>query len=115
MSDRSDGPLLQDIREAARRISVYTAEMNYADFRSDVKTQDAVIRNLEIIGEASKNLSKHLRSLYPDVQWSQMARLRDRLIHHYSGVNLDVVWEIVSSELPNLALWIEIILRDQTT
>lgn len=91
MSDRSDSVVLQDIGEAARRISVYTAEMNWADFRNDVKTQDAVIRNLEIIGEAAKNLSSTLRSLYPDVPWSQMARLRDRLIHHYSGVNLDVV------------------------
>jgi uncharacterized protein with HEPN domain len=65
----------------------------------DTKTQDAVIRNLEILGEATKNLSEELRNAHTNVPWKSMAGARDRLIHHYFGVNLDIVWQIVSTEL----------------
>ena len=65
----------------------------------DTKTQDAVIRNMEILGEAAKNLSEDFRAAHPNVPWKNMAGARDRLIHHYFGVNLDIVWQIVSTEL----------------
>lgn len=84
--------------------------MTYEFFLEDTKTQDAVIRNLEIIGEASKNVSPELRDANPDIPWSNMARLRDRLIHHYFGVNLDIVWAIVGRELAKVASHIEAIL-----
>ena len=70
---------------------------------ADTKTQDAVIRNLEILGEAAKNLSDPLRSQYPGIPWKSMAGVRDRLIHHYFGVNLDIVWQIATIELPQIA------------
>jgi uncharacterized protein with HEPN domain len=96
MSERKDGDFLIDIQEAVRRAMNYTAGMVYEIFLSDTKTQDAVIRNLEIIGEATKNLSVEFRTRYPDVPWKSMAGARDRLIHDYFGVNLDIVWEIVT-------------------
>jgi len=110
MSERADKDRVSDIVEAARRVAVYTAGMTYEGFRADTRTQDAVVRNLEIIGEATKRLSADLRAAYPDIPWRSMAAVRDRLIHDYSGVNLDVVWHIAVVELPDVALRIEALL-----
>jgi len=98
-----DSDLLNDIQEAIRRIINYTAGMSYETFLADIKTQDAVIRNLEIIGEATKNLSERLRLKNPLIPWKNMSSVRDRLIHHYFGVNLDIVWQIVTVDLPDVA------------
>jgi uncharacterized protein with HEPN domain len=103
MSRRADEALLSDIREALQRIRTYVAGMTYEAFVADTKTQDAVIRNLEILGEAAKSLSDERRARYPDIPWKSMAAARDRLIHHYFGVNLDIVWQIVVNELPPVA------------
>jgi uncharacterized protein with HEPN domain len=91
MSNRTDRDFLSDIQEAIHRIATYVAGMSYETFVADIKTQDAVVRNLEIIGEATKNLSEQLLRKYPDIPWKSMAGVRDRLIHHYFGVNLDIV------------------------
>ncbi len=111
MSERTDRNLLSDIREAIHRISAYIVEASYETFMADIKTQDAVIRNLEIIGEASKNLSEQVRAEYSDIPWRNMAGVRDRLIHHYFGVNLDIVWQIATIELPQVLSALE--KRDQ--
>lgn len=102
MSERTNQEFLSDIREALQRISTYVAGLDYEAFVEDTKTQDAVIRNLEILGEATKNLSEAFRAVHGQVPWKSMAATRDRLIHHYFGVNLDIVWQIVSSELPKV-------------
>jgi uncharacterized protein with HEPN domain len=83
--------------------SLYVAGMSYEEFLADLKTQDAVIRTLEIVGEATKQLSSELREQYPTILWKNMAGMRDKLIHDYFGINLDIVWEIVSDELPAVA------------
>jgi uncharacterized protein with HEPN domain len=111
MSERTDGDFLNDIREAARRIKAYTAAMTYDQFLADIKTQDAVVRNLEIIGEATKGISSALRAKYPEMPWKGMTGIRDKLIHHYFGVNLDIVWDVVTVELPALERQVEGILR----
>ncbi len=113
MSERTDRDFLSDIQEAIRRIREYTTGMTYQAFLEDTKTQDAVIRNLEIIGEATKNLSKELRERYSHVPWKGMAGVRDRLIHHYFGVNLDIVWQIITDELPEVASQLKSILREE--
>jgi len=115
MSQRRDSDLLGDIQEAARRLRAYTAGMTYEAFMADSKTQDAVIRNLEIMGEAAKNLSAELRAKYPVVPWKSMAGIRDRLIHHYFGVNLDIIWEIVTVELPEVVAQLEKILEQESS
>jgi uncharacterized protein with HEPN domain len=112
MSERTDRDSLSDIQEAVRRITVYTTVMTYEAFMADTRTQDAVIRNLEIIGEATKNLSAELRAKYPDIPWKGMAGVRNRLIHHYFGVNLDIVWHIITTELPDVTSRIKEILRN---
>lgn len=86
--------------------------MTYDSFVADVKTQDAVIRNLEILGEATKNLSDPLRAKHSAIPWKSMAGARDRLIHDYFGVNLDIVWEIATLELPKLAPQIETLIKE---
>ncbi len=113
MSKRTDDDFLRDIREAVRRIRTYTYGMTYDHFLADTKTQDAVVRNLEVVGEATKSLSTELREKYPNVPWKGMAGVRDRLIHHYFGVNLDIVWDIVIVELPKLESRIEEILQQE--
>lgn len=112
MSKRGDKEFLCDIREAIHRIQSYTSGLTFDSFLADTKTQDAVIRNLEIIGEATKNISATLREQYPEVPWKSMAGVRDRLVHQYFGVNLDVVWHIAIGELENIALHLERILKD---
>ena len=103
MSKRTDTDLLSDIREAIRRIQIYLGEISYEDFLDDSKTQDAVIRNIEIIGEAAKGVSEQVREAQQHIPWRNMAGMRDRLIHDYFGVNLDIVWQVVSEELPRIA------------
>jgi uncharacterized protein with HEPN domain len=103
MSDRTDREFAADIREAIKRISLYVNGVSYESFVADIRTQDAVIRNLEILGEATKNISEAYRANRPNVPWKSMAETRDRLIHHYFGVNLDIVWEIIAQELPAVA------------
>ena len=114
MSDRTDAALLCDIQQAIQRLLEYAAGMTYDAFVGDTRTQDAVIRNLEIVGEAAKNLSHELLVRYPDAPWKSMAGVRDRLIHDYFGVNLDIVWQIASVELPKLAPLIAAIRASRT-
>lgn len=102
MSKRTDKEFLFDIQETIRRISLYTKGLNYRDFLKKIETQDAVLRNLEIIGEAVKNISQELKKQYSDVQWKEIAGMRDRIIHFYFGVNWDIVWQTAKEKLPQL-------------
>lgn len=115
MSKRPDSELLTDIQDAIKRILTYTAGSAYEDFVKDYKTQDAVVRNFEIMGEAVKMVSPGVRKKYPDVPWGYIAQFRDKLIHHYSGVNFDVVWNIVHESLPALEKQIRRIIKESST
>jgi uncharacterized protein with HEPN domain len=93
---------LDDILESCARISRYTAGSNLELFRGDEKTVDAVVRNLEIVGEAAKKVPPATRAMI-DVDWRRIASLRDLLIHEYFGVDIDIVWDIVISKIPDLS------------
>ena len=103
MSKRSDSDLAEDISEAIRRIDRYTQGLTAETFLSDTKTQDAVVRNLEIIGEAVKGLSTDFKKRHRTVRWRDIAGMRDRLIHHYAGVNWEIVWDVIQAKLPQLS------------
>ena len=90
------------ILESIHLIEKYTDQVTKKDFLESNNIQDAVIRRLEIIGEAVKNLPPEFRAEYPDVQWRQIAGMRDVLIHGYFGVDLDLTWNVVKSDLPEL-------------
>lgn len=102
MSKRKDREFLLDILDAVTRIRSYTERMRFEDFVKDNKTQDAVVRNLEIIGEAVKNLSVLSRNANPEIPWKSIAGMRDKIIHHYFGLNLEIIWAVVEKELPAL-------------
>ena len=91
---------LQDILECIIRIEEYVADMSYEDFISDQKTVDAVIRNIEIIGEATKHVPGTVRDTYSELPWSQMAGMRDKVIHGYFDVIYSIVWETAIHDLP---------------
>jgi len=103
---KDDRVYLLHIRDSARRILEYTAEGREAFF-SETMRQDAVIRNFEIIGEAVKNVSDDFKAARSDIPWKQIAGLRDVLIHHYFGVKLETVWNVIESHLPTLLSRIE--------
>ncbi len=97
-------PLLyvEDIVGAIERIQRYTEGMSFEDFIEDQKTVDAVIRNLEIIGEATKHTPDEFKALHPDIPWREIAGMRNRLIHSYFGVDLSLIWHTIRSELGEL-------------
>ena len=98
---KDDTLYLRHILEAVDRILAYTSAGRDA-FRQDLKTQDAVIRNLQIVGEASKKVSPTTRAAHPEVPWKDMSGMRDRVVHDYFGVSLDIVWDVVEKHLPPL-------------
>jgi uncharacterized protein with HEPN domain len=98
MSKRGDAELVEDIA----RIERYTAGATYEAFLQDTLRQDAVVRNLGIIGEAVKRLSPEFRKRRPHIRWPDVAGMRDRLVHDYFGVNWTIVWDVVQTKLPEL-------------
>jgi uncharacterized protein with HEPN domain len=99
---RRDKEYLADLVEAVQRIIDYTVELTYEEFLADRKTQDAVLRNLQVIGEAVKKLSPHVKQAHPHLPWKQMAGMRDKVVHDYFGINYDIVWTLAKEELPAL-------------
>jgi len=93
---------LEDILESIRRIDAFTEGMTVERFRSDLLAQDAVIRNLEVIGEAAKKIPESLRATHSSIPWPRVAGLRDLLIHEYFGIDLEIVWNVVGEHLPPL-------------
>lgn len=107
---KDDRIYLLHILDAVQRVLDYTHD-GRDQFMADTKTQDAVIRNIEIIGEATKQLSTDLRTAHPDIPWKQIAGMRDTLIHRYFGVKLDLVWQVVEKDLPAFKTRVEEILK----
>ena len=93
---------LDDIRTALKDIADFTKNMTFLDFSADRKTVNAVLRSLEVVGEAAKKIPLSIRLCYPDVPWQKMTGMRDKLIHDYSGVDYEIVWETIKVDLIQL-------------
>jgi uncharacterized protein with HEPN domain len=93
---------LEDILDAAERAIQFTRDWSYSQFKADDRSHYATVRALEIIGEAAKRVPEEIREKYPQIAWSEMSRMRDKLIHHYTKVNLEVVWRTTREDLPVL-------------
>lgn len=104
---------LEDILEAIRRIRDYTKGYSKERLHSDLRTADAVVRNLEIVGEAVKRLPPALRDRRPEIEWAKISGLRDILIHAYFGVDLDIIWDVVESKLSALEQNVSALLEEE--
>jgi len=103
---------LEDMLGSLVRIQTLTSGMSFDEFAEDLTRQEAVIRNLEIIGEASKSVSYSVRSSYPEVDWARIGGLRDVLIHQYFSIDLEIIWDIIQTKLPNLDAQVKRILSE---
>lgn len=103
---------LNDILEASTKILKYTQGFSYNQFINEEMVRDAVLRNLEIIGEAVKNIPDRVKDLYPKIEWHKIAGLRNILIHEYFGVNYIITWDLIQNKVPILKADIENILRE---
>ena len=93
---------LRDMLDNAQRAIQFTKGMDYKSFAEDDKTVYAVIRAVEIIGEAAANIPEEVRSQYPRVPWREVKGMRNKLVHHYFGINVEVVWQTIHEDLPIL-------------
>jgi uncharacterized protein with HEPN domain len=93
--------------DAIERVFTYVKGMSYKDFLADHKTQDAVVRNIEIIGEAAGNIPKTFRTENSQVPWDEIVGMRNIIVHRYFGILVDVIWDIIKKELPSLKKHIE--------
>jgi uncharacterized protein with HEPN domain len=104
---------LDDIAESIKRIEKYTRRMTLNKIKKDTLALDGVVHNLEIIGEAVKNIPAQVKERNPEIEWKKIAGFRDILAHEYFGVDLEVVWDVVINKLPILKKEVNRILKSK--
>ena len=112
MSKRTPKLLLEDILDSSERILKYVENMTFDEFQQDIKTVDAVVRNFEIIGEASNLLPDELKENYPEIDWHRIRGFRNRIVHDYFGVDNQIIWTIIFDQIPALISEINRILSE---
>jgi len=105
---------IQDIKQATTKIEKYTKNLSFTEFKNNDLVIDAVVRNLEIIGEAAKRIPNQAKQKATNIEWKKIAGLRDILIHEYFGVDLEIIWDIIKNKLPQLNKKVNQILKEQT-
>lgn len=102
MSKRNASLLLEDMIDAANKIERYTEGLDYSTFINDDKTIDAVVRNFEIIGEAANRLRSEFHESHNEIEWNRIRGFRNRIVHHYFGIDYEIVWSIIENDLDDL-------------
>ena len=102
---------LRDMHENANRAIKFIEGMDYDTFSKDEKTVYAVIRAVEIIGEATRNIPEEIRAKYPEIPWRDASNMRNKLVHRYFGINIEVIWQTLNEDLPMLADTLQEIIR----
>ncbi|MBI2452098.1 DUF86 domain-containing protein [Candidatus Pacearchaeota archaeon] len=102
MSDKNDLAFIEHILESINAIKDFSKKMNKQKLISNRLKQSAIIREIEIIGEAVKNISDSLKNEHREIEWKEIAGTRDKMIHHYFGIDLDIVWNIIKKDIPML-------------
>ncbi len=113
MKRRDYRDYLQDILDAVDDVEVFVGDMSFEEFKKDRKTLNAVVRSIEIIGEASKKLPDSLKAKYRELPWKEMSGMRDKLIHAYFGMDTETIWKTVKENIPPLKKSIQKMLKDQ--
>jgi uncharacterized protein with HEPN domain len=113
MFKRGNKEFVLDMLLACENILKYTKGMRFEEFEKDGKTKDAVIRNIEILGEAVKNISTEFRKDYRDIEWNDIARTRDKFIHFYFGIDDEILWDIITIDIPKLKQKLEEIVKQR--
>ena len=98
---------IRHIFDNIKDIEKFSRGLNEEDFKKDVLIQKAIIRSIEVIGEAAKNIPPSFKDKYPNISWKDMIGTRDKLIHHYFGVDLNAVWKVVKEDIPELKIQIK--------
>jgi uncharacterized protein with HEPN domain len=111
VSERSNRLYVNDILESIKRIEDYTANLSYDDFIKNDLVKDAVLRNLEVIGEAAKSIPDEVREEYTDVPWKRIIGLRNIVIHEYFGVDFENIWKIIKENIPEVKPYNPVFLR----
>ena len=104
---------LNDIRSACEKILRYTKGLALDTFLSDEKTFDAVVRNLEVLGEAAKHIPPQVRTQHPQIEWRKIAGMRDVVAHRYFGIDEDILWDVIQNRVPALLTQVQRILASR--
>ncbi len=102
---------LEDILESMDLIEEFTNSISFEDFKNDKKTNYAVVRSIEIIGEAAKNVSDDIKKEFPNIPWQKMAGMRNKIAHEYFGISLKIVWNVAKEDLPQIKDDIKFLLK----
>ena len=103
---------LDDILQSCRKILRYTEGMDFTQFQDDERTYDAVIRNLEIIGEASRNLPSEIKHRYPEIEWRSISAFRNIVAHEYFAIKSEIVWDIIRNKIPEIQQQFQYLLKE---
>ncbi|MEM3387549.1 MAG: DUF86 domain-containing protein [Nitrososphaerales archaeon] len=111
MRKRDYRDYLKDIIDSINDIEDFTKNMNFEEFAKDKKTINAVVRGIEVIGEAAKHIPRSIRDKYPSIPWKKMAGMRDKMIHEYFGVDIKILWKTIKKDIPQLKPLIQNVLE----
>jgi len=109
MRKRDYRDYLKDIIDSIKDIESFTENMTFEDFAKDRKTINAVIRSFEVIGEAAKKIPKSIRDKHPSIPWKKMVGMRDKMIHEYFGVDIEIIWKTIKEDIPSLKPLIQVL------